>query len=71
MESLKVMLNDWPVLCEVSSGTRRLAFTSSCMPLCHFSIDTMSEVMRHAIETGQRLKDQIILQQEDFLVDSV
>ena len=31
----------------------------------------MSEVMRHAIETGQRLKDQIILQQEDFLVDSV
>ena len=71
MESLKVMLNDWPVLGEVLSSPRRLAFISSCMPLCNCSIDTMSEVMRHAIETGQRLKDQIILQQEDFLVDSV
>ncbi|XP_070194777.1 sperm flagellar protein 2-like isoform X3 [Littorina saxatilis] len=34
------------------------------------SIDTMSEVMRHAIEEARRLKEQVILQQEDFLVDS-
>lgn len=34
------------------------------------SIDTMSEVIRNAIETRQKLKDQVILQQEDFLVDA-
>lgn len=33
------------------------------------SIDTMSEVVRRAIEEGKRLKEQIILQQDDFLVD--
>ena len=31
----------------------------------------MSEVMRHAVEDGQQVKDQIILKQDDFLVDSV
>ena len=31
----------------------------------------MSEVMRHAIERGTKLKEQVILQQDDFLVDVV
>ncbi|PVD23583.1 hypothetical protein C0Q70_16855 [Pomacea canaliculata] len=34
------------------------------------SIDTMSEVLRHAIESGQKLTYQVILQQEDFLINS-
>ncbi|KAL8590470.1 hypothetical protein ACOMHN_011683 [Nucella lapillus] len=33
------------------------------------SIDTMSEVMRHAVESRQKLKEQLILQQDDFFVD--
>nr|KAG5711746.1 hypothetical protein BaRGS_023510 [Batillaria attramentaria] len=34
------------------------------------SIDTMSEVMRHAIEDARRIKEEVILQQDDFLIDS-
>ncbi|KAL8583785.1 hypothetical protein ACOMHN_036420 [Nucella lapillus] len=34
------------------------------------SIDTMSEVMRHAIEDGLPLKERIVLEQDDFLMDS-
>ncbi|XP_076440661.1 sperm flagellar protein 2-like isoform X2 [Babylonia areolata] len=34
------------------------------------SINTMSEVMRHAVENGQKLKEQVILHQDDFFVDT-
>ena len=37
----------------------------------YFSIDTMSEIMRHAIEAGSKLKEEVILQQDDFIVNQV
>lgn len=36
-----------------------------------FSIDHMSEKMRHAIESRQKVKEQMLLDQEDFLVAQV
>lgn len=34
-----------------------------------FSIDQMSEVMRNAIENKQKLKQELVLKQEDFLLN--
>ena len=31
----------------------------------------MSETMRHAIESGEKVKEELVLEQEDFLVNEV
>lgn len=35
------------------------------------SIDQMSEVMRHAVESGEKLKEELVLKQDEFLVNEV
>lgn len=35
------------------------------------SIDQMSEAIRYAIEKRQKLKEELVLQQEDFLINTV
>lgn len=35
------------------------------------SIDHLSEVMRNAIESSSRIKDQLVIYQEEFLIDEV
>ncbi len=39
--------------------------------VCVFSIDQMSEIVRYAIETGIKLKEELVLEQEDFIVSPV
>ena len=36
-----------------------------------FSIDQMSEVMRHAVESGTKIREELILEQQEFIVDEV
>ena len=50
---------------------RLLLFVFTSTTVCFHSIDTMSELMRHAIEAKEKIKTQIILEQEDFLLDEV
>ena len=50
--------------CDVVSGL------SDCL-LFDCSIDQMSEVVRFAIESGIKLKEELVLEQEDFLVTPV
>ena len=35
------------------------------------SIDCLSEVLRHAIEHGQRLREELVIHQDEFLVNEV
>ena len=37
----------------------------------YFSIDLVSVAMRHGIESGGKIKHQLMLQQDDFLVIGV
>ena len=39
--------------------------------MCVFSIDQMSEIVRYGIETGIKLKEELVLEQEDFIVSPV
>lgn len=41
------------------------------VPLVCSSIDHMSEVMRHAVEAGEKLKEELVLKQDEFLVNEV
>ena len=35
------------------------------------SIDQLSEVLRHAIERGDRLREELVIKQDEFLVNEV
>lgn len=41
------------------------------MNVVYFSIDHMSEIVRHAIETKTKIKQELVLKQEDFLLNEV
>ena len=47
-----------------------LMTTSLCLH-DHYSIDHLSEVARNAIEAASRLKEEMVISQEDFLVSEV
>jgi hypothetical protein len=39
--------------------------------IIHYSIDQLSEVMRHAIEDGTKIREELVLKQEEFLINEV
>ena len=44
---------------------------SMCIVYGYFSIDQLSEVARNAIEAGCKIKEELIIDQESFLVSEV
>ena len=39
--------------------------------LTFHSIDHMSQTMRHAVEAGTKIQEELLLKQEDFLMNNV
>lgn len=69
-----LQFSNWPVNVYIvmclkfldEKGTHVLKLT----PPTH-SIDYLSEVIRHAIESGSRIKEELILEQGDFMLNVV